>query len=286
METEGYEVYTDPAFRRFLRGIGKAPFTSAEEERRLYEQLKQPGVLRQRAQERLVESHMRLVVAIAANFLGRGISLQDLVQDGVVGLHDALDKFEPDKGRFKTYAAWWVRMRISESLAHLSRTVRLPAPVQAKLRALKKLQDEFARRGVMPTSEALASALGVDVQKLSQLEMAALGTTSFDSPVISDDDDVVTLVDLMADDNVPDPAEAIDREAIIAALRQALDTLEEREKDIVLKRFGFVGDGEQTLEQLSVTYGVSRERIRQIEAKAVQKLRTNNNGQLLKLLAG
>jgi len=284
METEGYEVYSDPAFKRFMREIGKAPFTSPEEERSLYEQLKQPGVLRQRAQKRLVESHMRLVVAVAANYHGRGISLQDLVQDGVVGLYDALDKFEPDKGRFKTYAGWWVRMRISESLANLSRTVRLPPTVQAKLRALKKLQDEFARRGVMPTSEALASSLGVDVQKLSQLEMAALGTTSLDSPMTSDDDEL-TLVDVIADDNVPDPTEAIDRETTIAALRQALDTLEEREKDIVLKRFGFVGDVEQTLEQLSVTHGVSRERIRQIEAKALQKLRTVNGGKLLKLLA-
>lgn len=284
METEGYEVYSDPAFQRFMRGIGKAPFTTAEEERSLYEQLKQQGVLRQRAQKRLVESHMRLVVAVAANFVGRGISLQDLVQDGVVGLYDALDKFQPDKGRFKTYAGWWVRMRISESLTNLSRTVRLPAPVQAKLRALKKLQDEFARNGVIPTSEALASALGVDVRKLSQLEMAALGTTSLDSPLTSDDDER-TLVDVIPDDNASDPAEAIDREKTIAFLHQALDTLDEREKDIVLKRFGFIGDEEQTLEQLSVTYGVTRERIRQIEAKALQKLRTVKGGQLLKILA-
>lgn len=284
MESEGYEVYSDPAFKRFLREIGKAPFTTVEEERQLHSQLKQPGVLRERAQRRLVESHMRLVVAVAANFVGRGISLQDLVQDGVVGLYDALDKFDPDRGRFKTYASWWVRMRMLESLQQLSRTVRLPASVQNKLRALKKLQDEFARHGTMPTSEQLAAALGVDQQKLRQLEMAALGTTSLDSPIAGKDDEL-TLADVIADDSVSDPAEAIDGEAIVAALRQALDTLEEREKDIVLKRFGFVGDQEQTLEQLAVTYGVSRERIRQIEAKAVQKLRSNKNGPLLKLLA-
>jgi RNA polymerase primary sigma factor len=263
---------SDDSIRMYLNEIGRFALIDAEEEVRLGHLIQQWD---QEARKRLAEANLRLVVSIAKKYMGRGLGLLDLVQEGNVGLFRAVDKFDPDRGfKFSTYATWWIRQGVTRAIADQARTIRVPVHMVETINKFnhtyRRLTQELARE---PLMEELALELDMDVRKVRQIMRISQDILSLDSPVGGEED--TTLGDFVEDDKYLTPEKATNLAILKENLYEMLDFLTPREKKIVVMRFGLDGGDMHTLEEVGREFGVTRERVRQIEAKTLEKLRTH-----------
>ena len=263
---------SDDSIRMYLNEIGRFSLIDAEEEVRLGHLIQQGD---QEARKRLAEANLRLVVSIAKKYMGRGLGLLDLVQEGNVGLFRAVDKFDPDRGfKFSTYATWWIRQGVTRAIADQARTIRVPVHMVETINKFnhtyRRLTQELARE---PLMEELALELDMDVRKVRQIMRISQDILSLDSPVGGEED--TTLGDFVEDDKYLTPEKATNLAILKENLYEMLDFLTPREKKIVVMRFGLDGGDMHTLEEVGREFGVTRERVRQIEAKTLEKLRTH-----------
>jgi RNA polymerase primary sigma factor len=270
---------SDDSIRMYLNEIGRFPLIDAEEEVRLG-RLIQKGD--QEARKRLAEANLRLVVSIAKKYMGRGLGLLDLVQEGNVGLFRAVDKFDPDRGfKFSTYATWWIRQGVTRAIADQARTIRVPVHMVETINKFnhtyRRLTQELARE---PLMEELALELEMDVRKVRQIMRISQDILSLDSPVWGEED--TTLGDFVEDDKYLTPEKATNLSILKENLYDMLDFLTPREKKIIVMRFGLDGWEMHTLEEVGREFWVTRERVRQIEAKTLEKLRTHPSADRIK----
>jgi len=255
--------------KTYLQEIGKVPLLTREEEVELAKRIEQGD---ERAREKMALANLRLVVSIAKRYKGLGLPLLDLIQEGNIGLMKAVEKFDWTKGyKFSTYATWWIRQAISRSLADKSRTIRIPAHIIEAIRKLYKLEEEHVQEhGVPPSLEELAEKLDLPLGEIERVKKASQYTSSLERPVGEDGD---ALEDFISNDEAPSPV----REAFTALqkeeLFQALSRLEYRERRILELRYGLYDNRTRTLEDVGKEFNISRERVRQIEKEALEKLR-------------
>lgn len=259
----------DPV-KTYLREIGSVPLLTQEEEVRLALAAKQGDAA---AAHRLSEANLRLVVSIAKRYTGRGLSFLDLIQEGNIGLMRAVEKYDPDRGfRFSTYATWWVRQAITRALADQGRTIRIPVHLVDSMSRMHKVQAELLHTlGREPTTEELAQALELSPERVSELIRIGLEPVSLETPVGEEDD--VCLQDFLQDESVCLPADQAGRMQLHQELTRVLHSLTPREESVLTMRFGLTDGRARTLEEVGSSFNVTRERIRQIEAKALRKLR-------------
>lgn len=276
-------VGVDDPVRMYLKEIGRIPLLTPEEEVEVAMKLGSPNEEeREAAKRRLSESNLRLVVSIAKKYAGRGMQLLDLVQEGNLGLIKAVDKFDYTRGfKFSTYATWWIRQAITRSIADQSRTIRIPVhmveSINKMVRTSRQLVQELGRE---PTNPELARGMGVSESKLNEIIRIAQEPVSLETPVGEEDD--THLADFIPDEAMPAPSDAAMSSMMREQLMEALDTLTPRERDVLRLRFGLLGEQPQTLEEVGRVFNVTRERIRQIEAKALRKLRHPTRSKKLK----
>ena len=272
-------IAIDDPVRMYLKEIGKVPLLTAEQEIELAKRLEQGD---ESAKQQLAEANLRLVVSIAKRYVGRGMLFLDLIQEGNLGLIKAVEKFDYRKGfKFSTYATWWIRQAITRSIADQARTIRIPVhmveSINRMIRISHQLQQDLGRE---PTNAELAEAMNVSEQKIADLMKIAQEPVSLETPVGEEDDS--HLGDFIADEQSLAPVDAASRSLMREQLNDALNTLTEREKLVLRLRFG-LDDGEtRTLEEVGREFHVTRERIRQIEAKALRKLRNANRNCVLR----
>lgn len=263
---------SDDSIRMYLNEIGRYPLIVADEEVRLGRAIKKWD---QSARKKLAESNLRLVVSIAKKYMGRGLGLLDLIQEGNVGLFRAVDKFDPEKGfKFSTYATWWIRQGVTRAIADQSRTIRVPVHMTETINRFnytyRMMTQELNRE---PLIEELAVELEMDVRKVRQIMRISQDILSIDTPVGKEED--TTLGDFIQDDKYEKPDDAANMHMVKTNLYDMLDFLTPRERKIVIMRFGLDGGEVHTLEEVGKEFGVTRERVRQIEAKTLQKLRNH-----------
>ncbi|MBI2334349.1 RNA polymerase sigma factor RpoD [Candidatus Daviesbacteria bacterium] len=259
---------TDPV-RQYLRDIGKIPLLTAQDE---IELAKKAEKGEKKSRDRLISANLRLVVSIAKKYVGRGMSLLDLIEEGNIGLMRAVDKYDWRRGyKFSTYATWWIRQAITRAIADQARTIRIPVHMVETInrfnRTQRKLMQELGRE---PTPEEVAAVLGIDPQKAREIVKVSQEPTSLETPVGDEEDS--HLGDFIADQGLQ-PDEQATRELLKIHLDEVLDSLSPREKRVLQLRFGLEDGKQRTLEEVGREFGVTRERIRQIEAKAVRKLK-------------
>ena len=264
------EYNLDDPVRMYLKEIGQIRLLTAEEELALAERVAAGD---KHAKDKLTEANLRLVVSIAKKYSGRGLHILDLIQEGNTGLIRAVDKFDYTKGnKFSTYATWWIRQAITRAIADQARTIRVPVHmvevINKVTRCNRKLVQELGRE---PTMEEIADDLGLPLDKVMEANRTAADTLSLDTPVGDEED--TTIGSFVEDDNTPGPADATSNTLLAEALNEILDTLTEREADVLRMRFGMFDGRTHTLEEVGQLFGVTRERIRQIENKAIRKLR-------------
>ena len=261
---------TDDAVRMYLKEIGKVPLLTGTEERELAIRMEQGD---EEAKKKLCESNLRLVVSIAKRYLNRGLSFLDLIQEGNLGLIKAVDKFDYTKGyKFSTYATWWIRQAITRSIADQARTIRIPVHMVETINKLIRISRQLLQElGREPTSEEIAKEMGITVEKVREIKKISQDPVSLETPIGEEEDS--HLGDFIPDDDVPAPVEAAAYSMLKEQLMEVLDTLSEREKKVLMLRFGLEDGRPRTLEEVGKEFNVTRERIRQIEAKALRKLR-------------
>ncbi len=270
---DNVDAFADDSVRMYLREIGKIPLLSQEEEQELAVKAMKGD---KRAKDKLAEANMRLVVSIAKRYGGRGLDFLDLIQEGNTGLLRAVEKFDPDKGfKFSTYATWWIRQAITRAIADQARTIRIPVhmveTINKVLRTTRRLTQDLNRE---PTNEEIAEAMGVDVDKIEYVMRIKQDIASLDASVGRDgDDEESVLGDFVEDSERDSPEDATANQILKEQIAQILTTLSEREQKIIRLRFGIGGGRPHTLEEVGNEFSVTRERIRQIEAKALSKLR-------------
>ncbi|MBR3055942.1 RNA polymerase sigma factor RpoD [Candidatus Saccharibacteria bacterium] len=274
---ENVDAFADDSVRLYLREIGKIPLLTPEEEADLAQRIIKGD---QKAKNKMVESNMRLVVSIAKRYGGRGLDFLDLIQEGNTGLLRAVEKFDPAKGfKFSTYATWWVRQAITRAIADQARTIRIPVhmveTINKVLRTTRKLTSELNRE---PTNEEIAKALDMEPDKIDYVMRIKQDIASLDASVgrEGDDDDSV-LGDFVEDEERASPEESASNQILKEQLSEIIATLTDREQKIIRLRFGIGGGRPHTLEEVGEEFDVTRERIRQIEAKALSKLRKNKD---------
>ncbi|MEO6181546.1 MAG: sigma-70 family RNA polymerase sigma factor [Verrucomicrobiota bacterium] len=258
------------AYTLYLREIGQTPLITPKEEIALAKRIKKGD---KAAREHMIKANLRLVVKIARDYESYGLPLLDLVSEGNIGLMKAVDRFDPTKGaKLSTYASWWIKQSIRRALSDQSKTIRLPVHVGDKLlhirRAEAKFHDEFGRA---PTDDELSDELGLAAKRIAQYRKAALQPASLDARM--GDDDSNTIAEVVADESAATPYRQLEEKADTFLIHEVLPTLEPREQEILRNRFGFDGKDEQTLEEIGKKFGVTRERIRQIQEIALMKLR-------------
>ncbi len=273
------EYNLDDPVRMYLKEIGQIRLLSAEEEIELAKRVTQND---QTAKNKLTEANLRLVVSIAKKYSGRGLHILDLIQEGNTGLIRAVDKFDWTKGnKFSTYATWWIRQAITRAIADQARTIRVPVHmvevINKATRCNRKLVQELGRE---PTVEEIATELGLPVEKILEANRTAADTLSLDTPVGDEED--TSIGSFVEDDNTPGPADATSNALLAEALKEILDTLTDREADVLRMRFGMYDGRTHTLEEVGQIFGVTRERIRQIENKAIRKLRHPSRAKKIK----
>ncbi len=260
---------TTDTLQLFLNEIGRYPLLTAAQEVELAKRIERGD---QQAKERMINSNLRLVVSIAKRYQGHGLTLLDLIQEGIIGLIRAAEKFDWRKGfKFSTYATWWIKQAIQRGVANRARTIRLPVHVIEREQKILRTERELtAKTGRMPTEEETAAATKLSVKHVREVHRAARAVTSLDRPL--GDDDSAQLGDLMANDE-EGPAEQVEVELTNAALRRAIADLPEREQRIVTLRYGLDDDAKPaSLEEVGQILGITRERVRQIEADALRRL--------------
>ena len=273
------EYNLDDPVRMYLKEIGQIKLLSAEEEVDL---AKRVGEGDQAAKNKLTEANLRLVVSIAKKYSGRGLHILDLIQEGNTGLIRAVDKFDWTKGnKFSTYATWWIRQAITRAIADQARTIRVPVHmvevINKATRCNRKLVQELGRE---PTVEEIAAELNLPVEKIIEANRTAADTLSLDTPVGDEED--TSIGSFVEDERTPGPADATSNALLAEALKEILDTLTEREADVLRMRFGMYDGRTHTLEEVGQIFGVTRERIRQIENKAIRKLRHPSRAKKIK----
>lgn len=272
-------VSIDDPVRMYLKEIGKVPLLSAEKELELAEKMSQGDVA---AKKQLVEANLRLVVSIAKRYVNRGMFFLDLIQEGNLGLLKAVDKFDYGKGyKFSTYATWWIRQAITRAIADQARTIRIPVhmveTINKVLRVSRQLLQELGRE---PTDEEIAKEMNLPVEKVREILKIAQEPVSLEMPIGEEEDS--HLGDFIADDNAPAPQEAASYSMLREQLLEVLHTLTPREENVLKLRFGLEDGRPKTLEEVGKVFNITRERIRQIEAKALRKLRHPSRSKRLK----
>ena len=272
-------VAVDDPVRMYLKEIGKVPLLSAEEEIELAQRMEQGD---EEAKKRLCEANLRLVVSIAKRYVGRGMLFLDLIQEGNLGLIKAVDKFDYRKGyKFSTYATWWIRQAITRSIADQARTIRIPVHMVETINKLIRVSRQLLQTyGREPTPEEIAEEMGLSVEKVREIQKIAQEPVSLETPIGEEEDS--HLGDFIPDDDVPAPDTAAAITMLKEQLVEVLETLTEREQKVLRLRFGLEDGRPRTLEEVGKEFDVTRERIRQIEAKALRKLRHPSRSKKLK----
>ena len=273
------EYNLDDPVRMYLKEIGQVKLLTADEEQELGRKISEGD---EKAKAKLIEANLRLVVSIAKKYSGRGLHILDLIQEGNTGLIRAVDKFDYERGnKFSTYATWWIRQAITRALADQARTIRVPVHmvevINKATRCNRKLVQELGRE---PTLEEIAAELNLPIEKIIEANRTAADTISLDMPVGDEED--TTIGSFVEDDNTPGPADATSNTLLSEALAEILSTLTEREADVLRMRFGMYDGRTHTLEEVGQIFGVTRERIRQIENKAIRKLRHPSRAKKIK----
>jgi RNA polymerase primary sigma factor len=276
-ESSGFD-----SIQMYLREIGQYPLLSAAEERSLAKRISEGD---DEARNILARSNLRLVVSIAKKYVGRSpdLTLLDLIQEGNIGLFRAVDKFDFTKGfKFSTYATWWIRQAITRALADQSRTIRIPVHMVETIAKYKQISRRLAQQlGRDPMPEEIAVEMNVEVEKIYQIEKINLDTLSLENPV-GDDDDKSTLGDFIKDEFLPSPDQETSERILAEQMQSILQDLSPKERKILEMRHGLTDGIYHTLEEVGKEFGVTRERIRQIEAKALEKIRTHEKSKHLK----
>ena len=273
------DVGTGDPVRMYLREIGKVPLLSSEEELELAQRIAEGD---QEAARAMTEANLRLVVSIAKRYVGRGMQLLDLIQEGNLGLLKAVEKYDYTKGfKFSTYATWWVRQAITRALADQARTIRIPVHMVETMNKLtqtsRKLQQELGRE---PTVEELAEVMHLTPDRVNEIRQMCMEPVSLESPVGEEDDS--HLGDFIEDDTGSQPAEAVSQAMLRQQLMDILGTLSPREAKVLRLRYGLDDGRPRTLEEVGKEFNVTRERVRQIEAKALRKIRNPNRSSKLR----
>ena len=272
-------INIDNHVRMYLKEIGKVALLSGDEEIELAKRIENGD---EEAKRRLAEANLRLVVSIAKKYVGRGMLFLDLIQEGNLGLLKAVEKFDYRKGyKFSTYATWWIRQAITRAIADQARTIRIPVhmveTINKLIRVSRQLLQELGRE---PTDDELAAEMQMPVEKVRETRKIAQEPVSLETPIGEEEDS--HLGDFIPDDDIPAPADAAAFSLLKEQLNEVLNTLNERERDVLRLRFGLVDGKARTLEEVGSQFNVTRERIRQIEAKALRKLRHPSRSKKLK----
>ncbi len=259
----------DPV-RMYLKEIGKVPLLSAQEELELAKRMEQGD---KAAKNRLAEANLRLVVSIAKRYVGRGMQFLDLIQEGNLGLLKAVEKFDYRKGyKFSTYATWWIRQAITRAIADQARTIRIPVHMVETINKLIRVQRQLLQElGREPGPEEIAKEMGIPVERVREIQKISQEPVSLETPIGEEEDS--HLGDFIEDDHMPTPQEAAAFTLLQEQIREVLGTLTDREQKVLRLRFGLDDGRQRTLEEVGKEFNVTRERIRQIEAKALRKLR-------------
>ena len=271
----------DPV-RMYLKEIGKVPLLTADEEIALSKQMEEGGERGRQARQRLAEAHLRLVVSIAKRYVGRGMLFLDLIQEGNLGLIKAVEKYDYRKGfKFSTYATWWIRQAITRAIADQARTIRIPVHMVETINRLIRVQRQLLQElGREPTPEEIAKEMDIPVEKVREIQKVSQEPVSLETPIGEEEDS--HLGDFIQDENVQVPAEAAAYTLLREQLDEVLGTLTERERQVIRLRFGLDDGRARTLEEVGREFHVTRERIRQIEAKALRKLRSPSKSRILR----
>ena len=274
---------TDDSVKMYLKDIGQVPLLTSEEEKDLAERMSKGD---EEAKKRLSEANLRLVVSIAKRYVGRGMQFLDLIQEGNLGLMKAVDKFDHTKGfKFSTYATWWIRQSITRAIADQARTIRIPVHMVETInktgRVVRQLMQTLGRE---PTPAEIAEEMGVPEEKVIEIQKIAQDPVSLETPIGEEEDS--HLGDFIEDNSAASPAEKAESRMLREQLLQVLDTLTPRENEVLLMRYGLRDGRPKTLEEVGKEFNVTRERIRQIEAKALRKLRHPNRTERLRDFIG
>ena len=269
--TDAIAANDHSAFRLYVREVGQSRLITPQEERELARRIKKGDA---EAREEMIKANLRLVVKIARDYEGLGVPLLDLISEGNIGLMKAVERFDPDKGaKFSTYGSFWIKQAIRRALDNQAKTIRLPSHVVERLgilqRAARKLTEELGRE---PSDEELAAETGLSERKVKQYRQASASPTSLDAPV-GDPSDSNQIADIVADEKATLPSDELSASMDLDLMNELLGSLNEREVSILRRRYGLDGEQEKTLEQIGDDYGLTRERIRQIENAALKKLR-------------
>jgi RNA polymerase primary sigma factor len=261
---------TDSSLKLYMREIAKTPLLSLEDETALAERIKSGD---KDARTQMIQANLRLVVKIAQDYSGYGLSLSDLISEGNIGLMHAVERFDPEKGgKLSTYGAWWIKQSIKRALANQSKTIRLPIHMVDKIARMRRIASILSETlGREPTDEELSAELGLPRQKIAMLKQAAQRTTSLDAPV--NEDDATEFGEIISDDSAANPHDLLSDKNLHEEIGGLLSILNERERRIIDERFGLSGLKPMLLEDVGREFGVSRERIRQLQNSALSKMR-------------
>ncbi|HEY9778116.1 MAG TPA: RNA polymerase sigma factor RpoD [Planktothrix sp.] len=273
---------SDDPVRMYLREIGKIPLLTADQEIELARRIEMGGSDGAIAKRRLVQANLRLVVSIAKKYVGRGMLFLDLIQEGNLGLIRAAEKFDYERGyKFSTYATWWIRQAITRAIADQARTIRIPVHMVETINKLKKITRKLAQdKGRKPTEEEIAESMEISVSKLRDIVKVAQEPISLETPIGKEEDS--KLGDFIEDREAETPASSVTQELLREDIIEVMAGLSPRERDVLRLRFGLDDGRQRTLEEVGQLFGVTRERIRQIEAKALRKLRHPNRSRRLR----
>ncbi|MBR6407023.1 MAG: RNA polymerase sigma factor RpoD [Clostridia bacterium] len=272
-------IAIDDPVKVYLKEIGRVPLLTPEEEIDLAVRISNGDIA---ARKRLSEANLRLVVSIAKRYVGRGMQFLDLIQEGNLGLIKAVEKFDHTKGfKFSTYATWWIRQAITRAIADQARTIRIPVHMVETINRVKKVQSQLLHQnGHEPTTEEIADVLGMPMDKVREIMRVAQEPVSLETPIGEEEDS--HLGDFIPDDEALAPADAVSHTLLREQLAEVLSTLTPREEKVLVRRFGLEDGRSRTLEEVGKEFNVTRERIRQIEAKALRKLRHPSRSKKLK----
>ena len=280
LSAEGVTI--DDPVKVYLKEIGRVPLLTPDEEVQLALDIKEGGPKGERAKQRLSEANLRLVVSIAKRYVGRGMQFLDLIQEGNLGLIKAVEKFDHTKGfKFSTYATWWIRQAITRAISDQARTTRIPVHMVETINKVKKVSSQLLHEnGHEPSAEEIAERLEMPVDKVREIMRVAQEPVSLETPIGEEEDS--HLGDFIPDDDAPAPQDAASHTLLKEQLAEVLDTLTPREEKVLRLRFGLEDGRPRTLEEVGKEFDVTRERIRQIEAKALRKLRHPSRSKRLK----